>query len=229
MMRLPAFTFVASLALATRCLAQGPVAIVEDVKGSPPGIAPMDYVTAGKIIKLGGGDTIVLGYLKSCRRETITGATVTVGNEQSNVQGGAVQRETTYCDGGKIELTVELSGKTSGMVMRDAPKQGQQAPLLSLRPQFMLYGLSPVVELKTGAAVLIERVDRPGERHEVTADGRKLRGSFYDFADDDKALVRGGVYRATAGAVQVLFQVALDAQPGRSPLAGRLLRLHAAN
>ena len=114
------------------------------------------------------------------------------------------------------------------MVLRDAPKTATSS-LLSLRPQFVLYGLSPVVELKTGTMVVIERVDQPGERHVLTPAGRRLRGSFYDFADDNKALVRAGVYRATMGSVQVLFQVDLDAQPGRSPLAGRLLRLQASN
>jgi len=221
---LAAIAFTALLAIAAPALAQAPVALVEDVKGSPPGVELMDYVSAGNIIRLGPSDTIVLGYLKSCQRETISGATVTVGTEQSDVQGGTVNREKTACDGGKMELTVELS-KGGAMVLRDAPKTATPSPL-SLRPQFMLYGLSPVVELKTGAAVVIERVDQPGERYELTSDGRKLRGSFYDFADDNKTLVRAGVYRATMGRVQVLFQVDLNAQPGRAPLAGRLLRLH---
>jgi hypothetical protein len=31
----------------------------------------MDYVEAGKVIRLGAQDTIVLGYFKSCWHETI--------------------------------------------------------------------------------------------------------------------------------------------------------------
>jgi len=219
---------IALLAFAGRASAQAPDAVIEDVKGSSPGVEMMDYVFAGKVIKLGAKDTIVLSYLKSCQRETITGATVTVGAEQSDVQGGTVNREQTLCDAGKMQLTVELASKSGAMVFRDVPKNAKPSPL-SLRPQFTLYGLSPVVELKTGTAVVIERMDRPGERYELTPDGRKMRGALYDFADDDKALARAGVYRATMGSVQVLFQVDPEAKPGRSPLAGRLLRLQASN
>ncbi len=220
--------FTALLAFPTRASAQAPVALVEDVKGRPPGVELMDYVSAGKVIKLGASDTIVLSYLKSCQRETITGATVVVGTEQSHVMDGAVNREKTACDAGRMLLTVETASKSGGTVFRDMPVTEKPSPL-SLQPQFVLYGLSPVIDLKTGAAVVIERVDQPGERYVLTPAGRKLRGSFYDFADDDKALVRAGVYRATMGRVQVLFQVDLNAQPGRSPLAGRLLRLRASN
>ena len=223
-----AIAFIALLAFAVRASAQAPIALVEDVKGGPSSIEMMDYVFAGKIIKLGAQGTIVLSYLKSCQRELITGATVTVGTDQSDVQGGTVNREKTPCDGGKMQLAVETASKGGATAFRDVPKTAKPS-LLSLRPQFMLYGLSPVVELKTGTAVVIERMDQPGERHELTPDGRKMRGALYDFADDNKALARAGVYRATMGTVQVLFQVDLNAQPGRAPLAGRLLRLQASN
>ena len=72
--------------------AQSPAAVVEEIQGSVPGIAFMDYVEPGKIIRLGAHDRIVLGYLKSCWRETISGGTVTVGPEQSEVAGGEMAR-----------------------------------------------------------------------------------------------------------------------------------------
>ena len=50
--------------------AQSPAAVVEEIQGSVPGIAFMDYVEPGQIIRLGAHDRIVLGYLKSCWRET---------------------------------------------------------------------------------------------------------------------------------------------------------------
>src|SRR5262249_48140781 len=62
--------------------AQSPAAVVEEIQGGVPGIAFMDYVEPGQII-LSAHDRIVLGYLKSCWRETISGGTVTVGPEQS--------------------------------------------------------------------------------------------------------------------------------------------------
>ena len=59
------------------------VALVEEVKGEVTGVEFMDYVTAGKVIKLGTKGSIVLTYITSCWRETITGGTVVVGVEQS--------------------------------------------------------------------------------------------------------------------------------------------------
>jgi hypothetical protein len=201
----------------------GPIAIVEDVEGNPPDIEMMDLVRVGKVIQLGSSDTIVLNYLKSCQREIITGATITVGAEQSTVEGGKVTREKVACDGGRIELTRELLAKGGGAIFRDAPKGAP--PLLALRPQFLLHGRSPVVELSPQGPVVLERADRSGERYTLAPDPRKLKGAFYDFADENKSLVAGGVYRATMGPAQVLFQVDIGARPGRTPLAGRLLML----
>lgn len=223
MMRI-ALAALVLVTLTARGLAAPPVAVVEDITGNPTGVQAFDYLTPGKIIKLGARDTIILGYMKSCQRETIAGGTVTVGAEQSEVRGGTVSRERISCDGGKMELTVANSSKSGAMVYRGQPGGGPPSPL-SLRPQFVLFGLSPVVELKAGTPLVIERADRPGERYELTPQGRKMRGKLYDFADDNLALARAGVYRATMGSVRVLFQVDLNAQPGRAPLAGRLLRL----
>ena len=84
-------------------LAQAPVALVEDVRGNTVGVEFMDYVSAGKVIKLRPQDSIVLGYLTSCWHETITGGIVTVGSEQSDVQGGKVARRKVKCDGGELK------------------------------------------------------------------------------------------------------------------------------
>ncbi|MBI5261150.1 MAG: hypothetical protein HY852_04955, partial [Bradyrhizobium sp.] len=57
--------------LAASAAAQSPVAIVEDVQGKVQGVEFMDYVAPGKVIKLAPQATVVLGYMKSCWRETI--------------------------------------------------------------------------------------------------------------------------------------------------------------
>ena len=139
------------------------------------------------------------------------------------MEGGKVTREKVACDGGRIELTRELLAKGGGAIFRDAPKAAP--PPLALRPQFLLHGRSPVVELSPQSPVILERADRSGERYMLVPDRRKLKGAFYDFAAENKSLVAGGVYRATMGPAQVLFQVDIGAQPGRTPLAGRLLLL----
>ena len=81
------------------------VALVESVSSKSPGVEFMDYVQAGQIIRLGPHQTIVLSYMSSCLRETITGGTVTVGTDWSEVQSGEVRRLRGQCNAGKIELT----------------------------------------------------------------------------------------------------------------------------
>ena len=151
--------FLAVIGSAGSALAQAPVAVVEDIQGKPAGVELMDYVTPGQKIVLGVSDSIVLGYVKSCWRESITGGAVTVGAEQSTVEGGKVERTKVGCDGGKISLAPPQANKAGGMVFRDAP---------ATRPQFVLYGSSPLIEAKGGGTLVIERTDQRGERHEVT-------------------------------------------------------------
>ena len=61
------------------------VALVEGLTGNPSGVEFMDYVRAGQVIRLGPHQTMVLSYMASCVRETITGGTVTVGTQRSEV------------------------------------------------------------------------------------------------------------------------------------------------
>ena len=208
--------------------AQSPVAIVEDVSDRAAGVEFMDYVAKGKVIKLSGGGKLVLGYLKSCWRETISGGTVTIGDDQSEIQGGTAERVKVACEAAKMQLTAELASKSGAMAFRDMPKNTRPS-LTQLRPQFTLYGQAPLVEVAKGSTVVIERVDKPGERYEIDGNAVKLvRGSFYDFAQDNKNLVPAGVYTASSGSVKLLFQVDPDAQPGQTPAAGRLIRLQPA-
>ena len=81
-MRLARSAVLPALLLSTSGFAAGaPVALVEDVTGAP-GVEFMDYVEVGKIIPLNAQDSVVLDYLYSCVRETITGGVITVGKEQ---------------------------------------------------------------------------------------------------------------------------------------------------
>jgi len=97
------------------------VALVENVTGNSPGVDYMDYVQAGQIIRLGPHETIVLSYMRSCVRETITGGTVTVGTDRSEVQSGNVTRASAQCDAGKVLLTGE-QGQIAGRTFR-GPRQ----------------------------------------------------------------------------------------------------------
>lgn len=214
-----AFAFVLSAAAAH---ADEPAAMVEDATAGIKGVEFMDYLPAGRIIELAPSDTLVLSYLSSCWRETIAGGTVTVGVQESRVAGGKVQREKVACDG-KLQLTSEQAAKSGTMVFRSAPR-----PNALPVAEVTLYGLSPLVELKGGGKVTIERLDRAGERLELDLPAAQLqRGAYYDLAKSSQALAPGGLYRATAGARQVVFKVDPHATGGQGPLVGRLLRLSA--
>ena len=75
--------------------------------------------------------------------------------------------------------------------------------------------------------LVIERLDRPGERLEVKIGEDLTRGAFYDLAkaEHEAALPRGGIYRATPRRPQDHVQDRRQGQdPARSPVVSRLLR-----
>jgi hypothetical protein len=208
---------------AAPALAADPVAIVEDAKGKLD-VDFMDYVEAGRVVKLAAGDELVLGYLRSCWRETIKGGTVTVGADQSTVAGGTVRREKMPCDAGKMRLTSDQAAKSGVMVFRAPPKPGAAAAAAA--PEMTVYGLSPVLDIKGGGRVTIARVDQPGAPLAFDVPAKQLtRGSFFDLAKTDQALAAGGVYRLSVGDRNIVFKVDPDAKPGQAPLLSRLIRL----
>jgi len=212
-------------ALILTASAQSPAAVVEEIQGSVPGIQFMDYVDPGQVIRLGAHDRIVLGYLNSCWRETISGGTVTVGTEQSEIAGGEVARTKVACEGGKMMLSAELAGKSGAMVFRQVPRpQAAAAP----HPEFTLYGLSPVFEVRPPGKLVVERLDQPGERYEIAVTEQQLvRGAFLDLAKSGVVLVPGGIYRAKVADQEIVFKIDPDAKPGEAPFVGRLARLQA--
>jgi hypothetical protein len=199
----------AALAVPAGAQAQDPVAIVEDVTGSQAQVQFMDYVTAGTVIRLGAGDSLILGYVRSCWRETIKGGVVTVGAEQSVVAGGEVKRQKVECDGGRMRLTPAQAGQSGVMVFRRPPT-----------PELTLYGLSPVIDLAGGGRLVIERIDKPGERQEID-----IKAAIYDFTKEGRKLTAGGTYRAKTTSAELIFKVDAKARPGRGPIIGRLLKL----
>ena len=96
----------------------GPAALVEKIIGHSESAKVMEYLDAGRTIRLGPRDTLVLSYLHSCVRETITGGTVTVGVDQSEVRAGKVTR--TKLDCGKIMFvpTGNSDAQFAGRVFR---------------------------------------------------------------------------------------------------------------
>jgi hypothetical protein len=196
--------------------AERPAALVEDIHGKVRGVEFMDYVTAGQAIKLGPKDTIVLGYMKSCWRETITGGVVTVGEEQSTVSDGRIERSKVACDIGQMQVSAHAP-QSAGITFRGAPES-------TPRPQLTIYGLSPVVQGRDGGLLVIERLDKPGDRYEVRIGANApVRGRFYDFAKSGKSLSADAIYVARLGGQEIVFKVDPLAKPGSTPVIGRLV------
>jgi hypothetical protein len=204
------------------------VALVENVTGNPAGVEFMDYLESGKIIELGPRDTIILSYMSSCVRETITGGTVTVGTDQSDVQAGKVARTTVPCEAGKMLLAADQAAEFGGRIFRSAPQAKVAAADSS--PAFTLYGSSPMVELKAPGRLMVERIDQVSERYVVEIENADLlQGKFYDFAKRGRHLSAGGIYRVSLGGQEIVFKIDPHAKSGNTPVLGRLLRFGSAS
>ena len=189
------------------------------MKSATSGIEFMDYVGSGQVIKLEPGDVLVLSYLKSCEQETITGGTVLVGAEHSDVRDGQVVRAKVPCDGGKMKLSSQQASKSAASAFR----------LQSADIQPHLFARTPVVQLPKVLAsadrtLLIERTDRRGERHEIKIDDAIAAAGFYDLAQINVSLARGAIYDASIGGHKVTFQIDPKAKSGPAPIVSRLLR-----
>jgi hypothetical protein len=196
-----------------------PTALVEDVKSATADIEFMDYVGNGQVIKLAPRDVLVLSYLKSCEHETITGGTVTVGMERSDVRDGRMVRSKVPCDGGQIRLSAQQASQSAATAFR----------LQSAKIQPTLYARTPVVQLPKDLAredrtLRIERTDRPGERHELKIDDTVVAAGFYDLVKSNVSLTRGATYDASIGGQKITFQIDTKAKSGSAPIVSRLLR-----
>jgi len=199
------------------------VALVESLTGTPAGLQVMDYLEPGKLITLGPRDTVVISYMRSCMRETITGGTVKVGTEESELQGAKVVRIKVPCDATRMMVAGDEAGQFGGRIFRSAPPAGPTSA--SVSPQFTLYGRAPVVELRAPGTLSLERIDRDGESYMVEVGSEQLvHGRFFDFAKTDRNLTAGGIYRISEGKRDIVFKVDPHAKPGNTPIVGRLLR-----
>ena len=193
------------------------VAIVEDSEGDTGDVQLFDMVEAGTVITLGSGGRLVLGYLRSCWRETIAGGEVTVGVEQSVVKRGRVFRERVECDGGSLILSDALSDKSGAMAYRAAPGDDSAAP-----PQVILFSLTPAFRYSGAATeVAVQRLDSAAPPIAVP-----VQGGAADMAKTTLRLAPGGHYRASAGEAQVTFAVDPLAEAEGGPLIGRIVFLN---
>jgi hypothetical protein len=217
-------TVASVAAVATQAAARAPAplvptALVEDVKSATADVEFMDYVGNRQVVKLGPSDVLVLSYLKSCEHETITGGTVVVGAERSEVQGGQVVRTKVPCDGGNIQLSAQQASQSAASAFR----------LQSADTLRTLYALAPVVQIPRNLAsadrvLVIDRTDGPGESHRFEIDDTIITARFYDLAKTNLSLARGATYDASIGAHKVTFRIDPRAASTPTPVVSRLLR-----
>jgi hypothetical protein len=201
--------------LATAVVAQAPVAVVEEVGSRTTGLEFMDYLITGRTIRLAADERLVVGYLKSCWRETIVGGIVTIGAEQSVVQDGRVQRSRVLCDTGESTTSKETA-VSGAMVFRNAKQQ---------LPKQTVYSLSPIFALKgTDATLSIERLDKPDGTISVNT-AASPRGDFVDLSQRSILLAAGGSYRARHGRNTVVFKIDASASSEAMSIVGRLVDL----
>ena len=200
--------------------AQVPAAVVEDVQGKVSGAEFMDYVAPGKKIELGPAAMVVLGYMKSCWRETITGVgTIIVGAEESKVHLGEVKAAKVNCDPGHSHNVDQEFGDSAATSFRGIEETG-------VEPRLTLYGLSPFFETTGRGTLVVERLDVRGERYDINlASASLLRHRFYDFGRNGVSLKPGGIYAASLGPSRTVFVIDRRAEPGSTPIIGRLVRL----
>ena len=210
------------LALTAIARAEPPVAVVEDVHGKVTGAEFMDYVVPGQVIKLGSGGKVVLGYMKSCWRETISGiGTVIVGSEQSAVHLADFKTEKVACDPTQAQLIGKELGESAATVFRTLKDEQKKGPA-----PLVLHGRSPIVSTSERGKLVIERLDVKGERYEVDLSGAQpTHGRFYDLARSNIVLAQGGAYSITVKSRFAAFVVDPNATSGAGPVIGRLVTL----
>jgi hypothetical protein len=210
------------LALTGIARAEPPVAVVEDVQGKVTGAEFMDYVVPGQVIKLGPGGKIVLGYMKSCWHETISGiGTVIVGSEQSAVHLADFTADKVACDPTQAQRIGKELGESAATIVRSLKDDQKKGP-----PPLVLHGQSPIVSTSERGKLVVERLDVQGERYEVDLTrAQPAHGRFYDLSKSNIALRPGGAYSITVKSKFAAFVVDPDATPGAGPVIGRLVTL----
>jgi hypothetical protein len=153
--------FAAVTAAPMVAFAADPVALIEEAPENRDDIIFMDFAYPGTQYTLAATETLVLGYMSSCMRETITGGTVKVGADQSEVTGGKVKRETVTCDNKVMDLASNDATEAGVAVFRGySPKGAGPAPSKSPAE---IQGTVPVLQ----DLVPIIKMRKPPEADEV--------------------------------------------------------------
>ena len=186
-----------------------PVAIVEEISPSVPGLQRLDLVSAGRVAELGADGRMVLGYLKSCWQDSIAGGRAIVEPLKSLVEKGLLARRRVECDAaGLARMTSDASARGGSALSASALPE----------PDINLYGLSPIVISAETGSLVIERLDGPAPPVKIELAEKKI-----DLQEKNVALSASGLYRFTRGNTALIVRIDGFAEAGRAPAAGRLV------
>ena len=212
-----ALCLVPNLSLAKSQPPLVPTALVEDVRSTAADVEFMDYVGPGQTIKLEPRDVLVLSYLKSCTYEKITGGTVSIGLDRSDVQGGKVARSQVPCNGGNVKLSAGEANASGASSFR----------LQNVAIDPTVYSVTPLVQVpKTalGESFKLSITSMKNPKDKIEIDASLAKSGFYDLAKANKRLKRGEIYTAALGSHKVVFRVDPKAKSGKAPAVSRLLQ-----
>jgi hypothetical protein len=145
----------AVLGLLSADAAARPAVIVEDIAGVP-GVELLDTLEPGRVLELGTGGKVTLGYLASCEREVILGGRVMIGTLRSTVEGGRLRRGPSPCTTG---TTAGGAGQGAAIVVRGggtAPAEPASVTIRDPHPVFLVDAAAGplTIEPAAGGAVL---------------------------------------------------------------------------
>ena len=189
-----------------------PVAVVEDVNFSSDRIQPMDFLDAGTIFEFRPSESIMIGYLSSCVLERIKGGKVTIGQRQSIVIGGAVNRSTLECvSGDKIGGSVK--NQAAAAVVFRRMKNKNAATIYKI-----IYSHFPIVRLGTDdGQLMVTRADGKGDPKNVA-----IEKGIADFGKSRFQLERNKIYIFSFGGKTMTVKVSPRAKRD-APLLSRVM------
>ena len=185
------------------------VAIVEEISPGVKDLQRFDLISDGRAIDLGKDGRVVLGYLKSCWQDSVTGGRVIVEQQKSLVYGGELSRRRVECDAaGLSRMTSEASARGGTSLVAAALPE----------PDLILHGRSPIVVAARSGTLLIERLDAASALVRID-----LSAMRFDLSEKNVALETNGLYRLSHGNSAIVVRVDALAEAGRAPAAGRLV------
>lgn len=185
--------------------ASRPVAIVEESTKTEGKGQPFDLLAEKDTVALAAGETMILGYLKSCVRETITGGSITVGTKESVVEGGKVIREKTECAVNKLALTADESQQSATIAFRGQVKH--------------IYSRQPLIMAAKSESVTIQPL-QGGESWKLAPESGRI-----DFRAVNLEMQPGMSYRVTGAKAAIVVEVDAAATSAKTGALERVVIL----